>query len=94
MLPEERKDTKPAARETDAVEVSPPGLEDGSELLAAADQLAAVTLADDGEAGPSTVRQKANKTAWTKSTTPCRTLTFGSLIRRLRIARCVSFRCL
>ena len=50
-MPEERKDTKPTIQEEDA-KVSSDGLGDGGEISAAADQLAAVTLADDGEAGP------------------------------------------
>ena len=44
-MPKERKDTQPAAQEEDA-EVTPASLEGSGEISAAADQLAAVTLAD------------------------------------------------
>ena len=49
-MPRERKDTQPAAQEEDA-EVTPASLEGGGEISAAADLLAAVTLADKDEAG-------------------------------------------
>ena len=52
-MPEERKDTQPAAQK-EGVQASPGGLEDGGEITAAADQLAAVTLADKDEAGAGT----------------------------------------
>ena len=50
-MPKERKDTAPTAQEEDATEVSPHAHEGGGEITAAADQLAAATLADHDEAG-------------------------------------------
>ena len=52
-MPKERKDTKPTAQEEEA-EVSPDGLEGDGKISAAADHLAAVTLADNDEAGSGT----------------------------------------
>ena len=49
-MPKERKDTQPALQEVEDEVESSSGLVGGGEIATAADQLAAVTLADKDEA--------------------------------------------